>query len=165
MRALVVGRFQPFHNGHKALVKKAVEDCVDVTVGVGSSNAKPSLRNPFSFDERRQMVQAVFGDSVRVVALPDIHDPPHWASHVVSLTGPIDRVYGNDAESTNLFDAAGIAVVSPGLVDRDRLEAKAIRALMAEGDPAWRKAVPPEVARLLEAWDAPKRLLTMERMA
>lgn len=160
----MVGRFQPFHSGHRALVRKAIEDCVDVVVGVGSSNAKPSLRNPFTFEERRQMVAAVFPD-VRVLALPDIHDPPRWATHVLSITGPVDKVYGNDTESTDLFEAAGLPVVSPGLVDRERFEARAIRALMAEDDPSWRKAVPPEVALLLEQWQAPKRLLTMERMA
>jgi nicotinamide-nucleotide adenylyltransferase len=165
VRALVVGRFQPFHNGHKALVKKAIEDCVDVAVGIGSSNAKPSLRNPFTFDERRQMVEAVFGGQVRVVALPDIHDPPRWAAHVMGITGPVDKVYGNDPESTNLFEAAGVPVVSPGLVDREHNEARTLRVLMAEGDPSWRRHVPPEVARLLDAWQAPKRLLTMERLA
>jgi nicotinamide-nucleotide adenylyltransferase len=160
----VVGRFQPFHNGHRALIRKAIEDCVDVTVGIGSSNAKPSLRNPFSFDERRQMVSAVFPE-VRVVALPDINDPPRWASHVVALTGPMDKVYGNDGDNTGLFESAGYTVISPGLVDREHFEARAIRALMAEGDPSWRKAVPPEVAKLLDAWQAPKRILMMERMA
>lgn len=161
----MVGRFQPFHNGHKALIRKAIEDCVDVTVGIGSSTARQSLRNPFTFDERRQMVEAVFGTQVRVVSLPDINDPPRWASHVMRITGPVDRVYGNDGENTGLFEAAGLPVVSPGLVDRDRFEARLIRAQMAEGDPTWRKAVPPEVARLLDAWDAPRRILTMERMA
>jgi nicotinamide-nucleotide adenylyltransferase len=165
VRALVVGRFQPFHNGHKALIRKAVEDCVDVTVGIGSSNAKQSLRNPFTFEERRQLVEAAMGTAVRVVALPDINDPPRWANHVMAITGTMDKVYGNDVESTGLFEAAGITVVSPGFVDREKYEARHIRVLMAEGDPSWRKLVPAEVAKLLDQWDAPKRLLMMERMA
>lgn len=164
MRALVVGRFQPFHNGHRALIQKAIEDCVEVVVGVGSSTAPQSLRNPFSFEERRQMVAAVF-PGVRVVAIPDIHDPPRWASHVLAITGPVDRVYGNDTSTTDLFEAAGVRVTETGLVERERFEAKAIRALMAEGDPAWRKAVPAPVAALLEQWDAPRRLLGLERAA
>ena len=164
MRALVVGRFQPFHNGHRALIQKAIEDCVEVVVGVGSSNAPQSLRNPFSFEERRQMIAAVF-PAVRVVAIPDIHDPPRWVAHVLAITGPVDRVYGNDTSTSDLFEAAGLAVVAPGLVDRERFEARAIRALMAEGDPAWRKAVPAPVAALLEKWDAPGRLLGLERAA
>jgi len=163
--ALVVGRFQPFHNGHKALIRKAIEDCVDVVVGIGSSNAKPSLRNPFSFEERKQMVESVFHGQVRIVALPDIHDPPRWPAHVMSITGPMEKVYGNDPESTNLFEAAGYAIVAPGLVDREKFEARTIRALMVEDDPSWRKAVPAEVAKLLDQWQAPKRLLTMERLA
>jgi len=164
VRALVVGRFQPLHNGHCALIRQALEECGDVAVGIGSSNAKPSLRNPFTLDERRRMVEAVF-PHVRTVALPDIHDPPRWPAHVLALTGPVDRVYGNDPEWTTLFEATGMAVVSPGLVDRDRLEARTIRAEMAEGDAAWRKSVPTQVAALLDSWGAAKRLLTLERAA
>lgn len=110
------------------------------------------------------MVAAVF-PAVRVVAIPDIHDPPRWAAHVLSITGPVDRVYGNDSATNDLFEAAGVPVVAPGLVDRAQLEASAIRALMVEGDPSWRKAVPAPVAALLDQWDAPRRLLQLERAA
>lgn len=170
MRALVVGRFQPFHNGHKALIAKALEDCVHVVVGLGSAAAKPSLRNPFNAAERREMVAAVFPNEVAagtltVVDIPDLHDPPRWVAHVLRLTGDVDKVYGNDDDTLALFEGAGMRTVSPGLIERTRCEGKALRMQMAEDDSQWRKAVPPGVAKLLEQWNAGRRLRGMEAVA
>jgi nicotinamide-nucleotide adenylyltransferase len=170
VRGLVVGRFQPLHNGHKALISKALEDCVHIVVGLGSAAAKPSLRNPFSAAERRQMVLSAFPNEtaagqLTVIDIPDLHDPPRWVAHVLQLTGPVDKVYGNDDSTLNLFDVAGLRTVRPGLVDREKYQAKTLRMQMAEDDPSWRKAVPPPVAKLLESWQAGRRLRSMEALA
>ena len=170
MHGLVIGRFQPFHNGHRALLQKALEDCQQVTVAIGSSTARPSLRNPFTAAERRQMVAACFPvdlatGRLRVVEVPDVNNPPKYVAHVLGITGPIDRAYGNDPSTLDLFADAGIATHSPGLVDRERSEASAIRIQLAEDDSAWRKAVPAAVAPLLQQWDAGRRLRGMEALA
>lgn len=169
MRGLVVGRFQPLHKGHEALIRRAMEDCVHVVVAIGSSNAKQDTRNPFTKEERRQMIAAVFheeaGDDLQVMDLPDIHDPPNWVPHVLERTGAVDKVFGNDDRTLDLFDAAGITVVRTGHVDRDRYRATTIRMQMAEGDGAWTKAVPGPVAALLQEWDAEHRLRRLEAYA
>lgn len=170
MRALVIGRFQPLHKGHVALITRALEDCQSVVVGIGSAAAKSSLRNPFTAAERRQMIGACFPNEVAagrlaIVDVPDIHNPPKWAAHVLSITGPVDRVFGNDDETLSLFEMAGLPVASPGLVERERYEARTIRVQMAEDDPAWRKAVPAPLVPLLEQWAAGKRLRALEAYA
>lgn len=165
MRGLVIGRFQPLHKGHEALIKRAIEDCVDVVVGIGSSEAKQSLKNPFTYDERVQMVKAAFGDSVKVVAIPDIHDPPNYADHVMEITGNIDRIFGNDEQTVSLFEDAGVQVRRTGLEHRDAWEGKQVRMQMAEGDGSWRKHVSSRVAVVLEALDAGKRMRMLEMNA
>lgn len=162
MHGLVIGRFQPLHKGHEALIKAAIEDCVDVTVGIGSSTAKPSVQDPFSLDERKAMIHAVFGDQVRIVAIPDIHDPPNYADHVFELTGPVDKVFGNDDRTLMLFEDAGVRVRRTGLQQRERFEGRQIRLQMAEGDGSWRKSVPTKVATWLEENDASKRIRLLE---
>lgn len=161
-RALVVGRFQPFHKGHQALVDVALEEASTVVVAIGSSQTQASAENPFSFEERASMVQAVYGDDVDIVAVPDIHDPPNWVAHVRDLVGPFDVFYGNDRATLHLFEAAGVRSVDPGLVDRDRFEATTLRARMASGDPSWEEDVPAPVASLLHGLDAPARLRALE---
>lgn len=162
MRGLVIGRFQPLHKGHEALIRQAIEDCVHVTVGIGSSKAKQSVRNPFTFEERERMLRAAFGDRIDVVAIPDIHDPPNYAGHVMEITGPVDRVFGNDEETVSLFEDEGIAVRRPGLLDRERFQASTIRLQMAEGDGQWRKAVSPPVVAIIEELGGGKRLRLLE---
>lgn len=170
MRGLVVGRFQPFHNGHAALLKHAVERCGAIVVGIGSATAKPDMRHPFTAAERRQMVAVAFPRDVAegritFVDIPDLHDPPRYARHALKLSGPVDVVFGNDEATLELFDREGLRVESPGLVERERHEAGAIRALLAADDAAWRKAVPPAVAALLVRWDAGRRLRGLEAYA
>ncbi len=55
-----IGRFQPFHNGHKAVIEAALEQAKEVVVVVGSSFAARNIRNPFTFQERKAMIEACF---------------------------------------------------------------------------------------------------------
>jgi bifunctional NMN adenylyltransferase/nudix hydrolase len=57
-----VGRFSPFHNGHKAVIDAALEKAKEVIVVVGSSFAARNTRNPFTFEERKAMIDAVYAD-------------------------------------------------------------------------------------------------------
>lgn len=55
-----IGRFQPFHNGHKAVIEAALKQAREVVVVVGSSFAARNIRNPFTFQERKAMIETVF---------------------------------------------------------------------------------------------------------
>ena len=165
VRGLVVGRFQPFHKGHQALIDQAIEDCVNVVVAIGSADAKQDARNPFTTEERIAMLRAVYGDRVEIVPVPDLHDAPRWAAHVIRLTGPVDRVFGNNERDLLLFEQARLETVQNGLVERDAYEATRIRVQVAEDDRAWRQAVPKSVVALLDAMEAGKRLRLIEARA
>ena len=54
-----IGRFQPFHKGHESVVKEALKQAKEVIVVVGSSFEARTLRNPFTFEERKSMIKAV----------------------------------------------------------------------------------------------------------
>src|SRR5579859_6839553 len=51
-----IGRFSPFHNGHAEVLKRALETSQVVLVLVGSSGQARTTKNPFTFEERRQMI-------------------------------------------------------------------------------------------------------------
>ena len=57
-----IGRFSPFHNGHKAVIEAALEKAEQVVIVVGSSFAARNIRNPFTFEERKAMIEACFTD-------------------------------------------------------------------------------------------------------
>jgi bifunctional NMN adenylyltransferase/nudix hydrolase len=59
-----VGRFSPFHNEHKRVIDIALEKSKNVLVLIGSSGKARTIRNPFTFDERKEMIRSSFDSSV-----------------------------------------------------------------------------------------------------
>ena len=55
---IVLGRFQPFHKGHAYLVEAALEKGPTV-IAIGSSQAESSMDNPWSADEREEIMSSV----------------------------------------------------------------------------------------------------------
>ncbi|MEI2422246.1 adenylyltransferase/cytidyltransferase family protein, partial [Arthrospira platensis SPKY2] len=55
-KAVVIGRFQPFHNGHAAMVRKALEEAKTVYILLGSAYAYPNVLNPLTARERQTMI-------------------------------------------------------------------------------------------------------------
>ncbi|MCL2590412.1 MAG: bifunctional nicotinamide-nucleotide adenylyltransferase/Nudix hydroxylase [Betaproteobacteria bacterium] len=84
--AILIGRFQPFHNGHVALLGQALEMAAHAVVVLGSSFRAPNAKNPFTWEERAAMITACFNeaDARRIVFVPvrDYYDDAHWAAAV-----------------------------------------------------------------------------------
>jgi bifunctional NMN adenylyltransferase/nudix hydrolase len=59
-----IGRFQPFHNGHKAVVSEALRRSKKVAIVLGSHDQPRTTRNPFTTPERIQMISAEFPNEV-----------------------------------------------------------------------------------------------------
>lgn len=83
---VLIGRFQPFHNGHLALLRLALAQAPLCVVVVGSAHSAASPKNPFSFDDRKAMIeQALRPDErerVRVVPVRDYYNESRWATAV-----------------------------------------------------------------------------------
>jgi bifunctional NMN adenylyltransferase/nudix hydrolase len=73
--AVFIGRFQPFHPGHLHVLQSALDSADALTVLVGSSNEPRTYHNPFTFEERKRMIEASLAPELRsrVLILP-IHD-------------------------------------------------------------------------------------------
>ena len=69
-----VGRFQPFHRSHAAIVSAALGKAAQVLVLIGSANTARSTRNPFTAREREVMIRESFpeaGEALQIRAIPD----------------------------------------------------------------------------------------------
>ena len=55
-----IGRFQPLHLGHEVVIERALSLSKKVLILVGSANAAPSPRNPFSYEQRSKIIQKTF---------------------------------------------------------------------------------------------------------
>lgn len=67
-----IGRFQPFHVGHRRVIEEALRQADHVVVLVGSAFAAASHRNPWDFEARQRMIAGSFaaGEAGRLVVLP-----------------------------------------------------------------------------------------------
>ena len=55
--SLIIGRFQPLHDGHLYLFKKALELVDVIEIGIGSSQIHNQPKNPFTYEERKLMIE------------------------------------------------------------------------------------------------------------
>lgn len=76
-----IGRFQPPHLGHLAVIRAALSQSRKVIVLVGSAWQARSLRNPWQFDERRSMLRDSFNDA---------------ENQRLDVTPLLDALYNND---------------------------------------------------------------------
>ena len=110
-----IGRFQPFHTGHMSVIKKGLEYAPHVAVLIGSSFAPRSHRNPFSYEERENMIRASVEqegiDPSSVICMP-LEDATYndelWMTQVrqniarVRSTGKISLI-GHSKDHTSFY--------------------------------------------------------------
>lgn len=73
-----IGRFQPFHNGHKSVVDMALTKAKKVAIVIGSDQQPRTARNPFTTQERIDMITACYPDEVaqgRIHFAPQVDHP------------------------------------------------------------------------------------------
>lgn len=84
--AIYIGRFQPVHSGHVALLQRALDSARAVIVVVGSAWQARSPKNPFTWQEREAMLRAALpaADSARLQVLPvrDYYNEAVWVKAV-----------------------------------------------------------------------------------
>ncbi|MGI0129232.1 MAG: nicotinamide-nucleotide adenylyltransferase [Thermoplasmata archaeon] len=163
MRGLLVGRFQPFHLGHLAVVRevRAARAAEELILGIGSAQESYTWRNPFTAAERMEMIARALREAnvegVLAVPLPDIQRHALWVRYVETALPPFAQVYTNNPLTRLLFEQGKYSVESPRLVERERLEGSNVREHLAR-DTDWRTLVPPAVGGYLAELGAPARL-------
>ena len=84
---MYLGRFQPFHNGHKAIVDRMLEECQRVVIVIGSADKRGTVQNPFPSCERASMIKSIYpGSQVDIVCIPDrptISSDDSWGRYVM----------------------------------------------------------------------------------
>jgi nicotinamide-nucleotide adenylyltransferase len=162
-RGLLIGRYQPFHNGHLEIIREIKDDieCSELVIAIGSAQESYTLENPFTAGERIIMIdralRAISMKKYFLIPIPDLNMYAVWVAHVESLTPPIDIVYTNNTLTKRLFSERGYYVKSPTMYDRDKFSGTKIRQKMINGE-NWVDYVPENVAKVIEKLDGVKRL-------
>lgn len=149
---LLLGRFQPVHNGHIFVLRLILKECDRTVVVIGSAQASHDAQNPFTAGERYEMLRASLTKAellrTSIIPVEDINRYPLWVSHVESRCPGFDVVYTRNDLTASLFRDAGYRVVEHGLYRREGCSGTEIRRRMAEGEP-WQRLVPQTVAKFI----------------
>jgi nicotinamide-nucleotide adenylyltransferase len=160
VRGFYIGRFQPFHDGHLAMVEHIAAEVDEVVVGIGSAGDSHSEHDPFTAGERIMMVTKALADvDVLSYAVPieDLDRNSVWVSHVQSMSPSFEVAYSNNPLVIQLFREAGIEVRQSRMFNREDLEGSEIRQAMIDGDD-WEHRVPEAVVEVIEEIDGVERI-------
>jgi nicotinamide-nucleotide adenylyltransferase len=153
MKALFIGRFQPFHKGHLLLLQRLSTQYDELIIGIGSSQYHDTSENPFSEQERSEMIRRSLADAhirnYQIVSIPDIHDPPHWVDHVRCLVPDFDVAIANNPLTRKLFSEKGFVVKGTRYFERKQYSGKEIRRRITHDD-IWGELVPEVVVKIIQ---------------
>lgn len=106
-----IGRFQPFHTGHLKVVQEGLKQADKLILLIGSAWQPRNTRNPWTHQEREEMVRACLSeaDNARLLCLP-LMDVPYndeiWVRNVQSTVNGLVT-----AHYTTPHRAAKIALI------------------------------------------------------
>jgi len=161
MDGLLIGRFQPFHKGHLEAVKIGLSKVDNLWIGIGSSNKNNEKRNPFTADERKEMILSSLDPQtlkrVKIFLVPDTGDHERWTYHVDSIVPPYDVVFSNDEFTLTLYKKRGKNTFEIPLLKRDTISGTNIREMIVT-EKDWQDLVPEGTRQVLLKIDAKNRL-------
>lgn len=102
MIGVVLARMQPIHKTHEFLIRSSIKDNEKTFVFIGSADKSRTKRNPFTFEERKLLIEKVFekeikSEKVELVKLDDLtdeddEDVKSWGNYLYdSITNAISQ--------------------------------------------------------------------------
>lgn len=146
-RALFIGRFQPFHNAHLVDIKKILKEADEVIIAVGSSNEKNTLENPFSYNERKKMIESVLKKNkiknYKIHPVPDLYNDVKWVNYIKKNLPKYDFVYSGNSWTLRCFKKHDSSVKKIKLIKG--ISSTIVRDRIIK-DKEWKNLVPREIA-------------------
>ena len=94
---VLIGRFQPLHNAHLEIIKRATALTDELVIIAGSAKQPRTYKNPFTFEDRVAMIKAATGGlSIRIHVEPNIdtiYNDQAWAVRIQGIVSKY-RVLG-----------------------------------------------------------------------
>ena len=124
-KALFIGRWQPFHKGHRWLIDQKLKQ--DIPCIVAIRDIPPDEKNPYTPHETMLMLADAFnGEDVKIIIIDDI-------------------------ESVNYGRGVGYDIIEHVPPDDiERISATEIRNKIKNDDDSWKQMVDPKIINWLE---------------
>ncbi len=164
MDGLFIGRFQPFHLGHLEAFHFALSKVENLWIGIGSSNKLNQKQNPFSSDERKEMIlssiEESISDRIEIFFIPDLENHEKWIENIDTIVSKFDIVFSNDELTQYLYSKRNIQVISVPFKERDTLSGTNIRDKI-KSDQKVEHLVPDGTNKVLQKIGANDRLKSL----
>ncbi|MBU3913319.1 MAG: nicotinamide-nucleotide adenylyltransferase [Nanoarchaeota archaeon] len=152
MIGLYIGRFQPFHKGHLEVVKSALKEAKHLIIVIAVPLKKID-KDPFSADERKEMIEKVLKDerisNFSLYIVPDIPSDEEYVAHIRNHVPNFNVVYvGDNKLNERLFKEAGFKVINSRRYYN--ISSTKVREDMLKQGNAWKKVVPNAVVEYIE---------------
>jgi len=162
VNGLFIGRFQPFHLGHLSAIKQALKQVDRLYIGIGSSQYDHEEYNPFTGEERMEMIKRALEENglweqCDVFLVPDIHNDEKWTGHVRDIVPAFNHVFvGNHDLVKELFEKYDDAQVVEVEHEVD-ISATKIRSAITKEE-AWEENLCASTAKYLKQIAGVKRI-------
>lgn len=104
--AVVIGRFQPVHHGHVAMLHTALQQAKQLIIVVGSVDLPRSIKNPFSFEERQRLLLAALPKEIHahihIVPVADCNNDVAWVALVQSTVYKTIQKHHKQPDDANI---------------------------------------------------------------
>lgn len=145
MNGLLIGRFQPFHLGHLKALEFALTKVDKLWIGLGSSNKPVEKNNPFTAEQRKEMILSSIDDSMKekisIYFIPDVDNHIRWIEKIDTIVPKFDIIFSNDELTKHLYSKRNTQVISIPFLNRESLSGTNIRDLIIR-DQKWDDLVP-----------------------
>ena len=139
-----------------------VKVCNKVIIAIGSSTTEASLENPFTADERKDMIQRSLQDvnlipqfDINFIEIPDFESDDAWAKSCLELAGNVSTLWTGNEETKKCFEGTGVEIQTikevPGISSTE------VRQMMIDGG-NWKDKVPESVVKVMIEIDGVERV-------
>lgn len=136
MRIGFIGRFQPFHIGHKHVVEQFSDE--ELLIVIGSAGESRTDENPLNADEREELIRECFPD-IKVFHVEDNESDERWREQILEKAGAEAIVSGNE-RVRNIMENE-VEVIEPEMKKPQVYSGSEIRRRV-NGEEEWSYLVP-----------------------
>ena len=163
--SFMIARFQPFHNGHKSIIDKMLNESENITIILGSAQEYGTEKNPLNVNQRQNLIEKIYGkkENMKILSLNDIDcDIDYWYNYVLKFLkekvpnfGFPNAYYCGDMENGHYYNKGEFIIE---VVNREnqkgfkKISATEIRSMIKKHDDNWKNYIPKEIIHLIEEY-------------
>ncbi|MFB6158924.1 MAG: adenylyltransferase/cytidyltransferase family protein [Candidatus Nanohalobium sp.] len=140
MKVAYLGRFQPFHIGHKKVIEEHREEHEDFSVIIGSAEESRTEENPLTAEERKNLIQECF-PGLEINEKEDRDSHRKWTQELEAETDADAIISQNDLVKRLIREHTEMKVIEQELYNPEIYSGTEARRRIKSGE-EWRYLIP-----------------------